>query len=560
MSSQAGAEAALERLLGLGITHFVLCPGSRSAPFAYALRELEVRGDITLHVETDERVAGFIALGLGHASGIPAPVITTSGSAVANLHPATVEAYHGGIPFLALTADRPEYLRNSGANQTTNQVGMLGPNLVNQVSVSAEDIVVEPELVDRALEQVWRGPVHINVAFDNPLHPEAPSFGPAENSTESFTATTELATATAKNRIRVGTFPGPSGTQMKIAERGSGGEGREVLDDRPTVIIAGPGTPYSEVLGRNARGQVPAFAEPAATGRREANAVPAGRIVAEAVSDEIERVIITGHPTLSRPITSLMSRTDIDIISIRTEPVPTDPGRVARTVETMPEVPAQAEWTWRLVRAGQSAHEAGRDFLGDELDALQVAAQVADSGGNWFVGASNVIRDIDLLAGKQTATFFANRGLAGIDGTISSARGMAHHVGPMKVVVGDLTFIHDMGGLVLTADQNEPDLDIVVIDDSGGGIFATLEHGDPRFSNTFDRVFRTAKNLDILVLAKACGWDPVEITSTNELRDVLALPPARRIIRVGCAQEINSVRARRRELTDVMLQAAKRSL
>ncbi|WP_054952529.1 2-succinyl-5-enolpyruvyl-6-hydroxy-3-cyclohexene-1-carboxylic-acid synthase [Flaviflexus massiliensis] len=560
MSSQAGAEAALERLLGLGITHFVLCPGSRSAPFAYALRELEVRGDITLHVETDERVAAFVALGLGHASGIPAPVITTSGSAVANLHPATVEAYHGGIPFVALTADRPEYLRNSGANQTTNQVGMLGPNLVNQLSVSAEDIVADPELVDRALAQVWRGPVHINVAFDNPLHPDAPSFASAENSTESSTATTELATVNTIRGIRVGTFPGPPVSELRTTERGFIGEGREVLDDRATVIIAGPGTPYSEVLGRSARGQVPVFAEPAATERHEANAVPAARIVAEAVSDEIERVIITGHPTLSRPITSLMSRTDIDIISVRTEPVPTDPGRVARMVEAMSEVPAQAEWTRRLVRAGQSAHEAGRDYLGDELDALQVAAQVANSGGNWFVGASNVIRDIDLLAGKQTATFFANRGLAGIDGTMSSARGMAHLLGPMKVVVGDLTFIHDIGGLVLTAGQDEPDLDIVVIDDSGGGIFATLEHGDPRFSNTFDRVFRTAKNLDILMLAKACGWEPVEITSTADLRDVLALPPARRIIRVGCAQDITTVRARRRELTEVMRQAAKRSL
>lgn len=568
MSSQAGAEAALSRLLGLGITHFVLCPGSRSAPFAYALRELEMRGIITLHVETDERVAGFVALGLGKASGIPAPVITTSGSAVANLHPATVEAFHSGVPFIALTADRPEWMRGSGANQTTNQVGMLGPNLVNQIDVSAEDVVEDPELIDRALQDVWRGPVHLNASFENPLHPTEPSF-PVTPEVGSFPAPTGPADDLVAGLIgfKDDSVPVPEGDSEPVLEAGSdlvseveSGLTPSALDNARTVIVAGPGTPYSEVLRRTGHGQVPVLAEPASIERNYAEAIPAARIVADCVNDEIERVVITGHPTLSRPITSLVCRTDIDIISVTTEPVPTDPGRIARTAPVMPDVPDQTAWLKRLSAAGQRAYEAGRSYLGDELDALQVAAQVADAEGNWFVGASNVIRDIDLLAGSPKATFHANRGLAGIDGTMSTARGMAHHLGPMKVVVGDLTFIHDLGGLILTRGQDEPALDIVIIDDSGGGIFATLEHGDPRFSDTFDRVFRTAKNLDIPTLARACGWEPVVVTSTGELREILAAKPAGRVIVVNCAQEIHHVRQRRRELTSIMIEAARQEL
>lgn len=526
MSSQSGAIAVLDRLLAAGVHHFVLCPGSRSAPLAYALRELELHGTISLHVETDERVAGFVALGLGKATGVPAAVITTSGSAVANLHPAAVEAYHSGIPFIALTADRPVSMRGTGANQTTDQVGLLGPGLVGEIDISAEEAAQSPELLDGALNNVWRGPIHINLSFDNPLTPDAPSY---------------------PQPPVAGRFQSPVVPVEPVT-----------LDARPTVIIAGPGTPYSEVLGRAGHGRVPILAEPAANER--AGGIPASRIVAEQFDSLIERVIIVGHPTLSRPITRLMSRGDIEVLSVQTDPVPTDPGRVAETLPVMPRLEPQEEWLEAWRRAGAAAHRAGRDALGTDFDALTASAVIADAQGDWFLGASNIIRDVDLLGGKPRARFHASRGLAGIDGTISTARGMARVLGGMRVAVGDLTFIHDLGGLVLTKGQEEPPLDIVVLDDSGGGIFATLEHGHKRFENTFDRVFRTAKDIDITAAARALGWEGVEVGSVSELTEVLEEQPARRVIRAACERTVDQVRARRDSVSAAMARAVRNTM
>lgn len=523
MSSQAGAIAVLTRLLHSGVTRFVLCPGSRSAPLAYALRELEVGGAISLHVETDERSAGFLALGLGKASGTPSAVITTSGSAVANLHPAAVEAYHGGVPLIALTADRPAAMRGSGANQTTDQVGLLGPGLVGQIDLSAEDIAEQPGLLDGVLERVWRGPVHINLSFDSPLTPERTSFRQSPD---------------------IGQFSTPAAQHEPV-----------FLDDRPTVIVAGPGTPYADILGRTGYGTVPILAEPAAAER--CNGIPAGRIVAQEFDPQIERVITVGHPTLSRLITSLISRTDIEVYAVQNDPVPTDPGGVATILPVMPHLSPQGEWlaTWQA--AGEAAHRAGREVLDEDFDALTASAVIADAEGDWFLGASNIIRDVDLLAGNPVGRFHASRGLAGIDGTMSTARGMSHVLGGMKVAVGDLAFVHDLGGLVLTAGQEEPPLDVVVIDDSGGGIFATLEHGQTRYESAFDRVFRTAKSIDITGAARAFGWQGIEVGSANELADILAQAPARRILRVACERTVDQVRTRRAHVSEVMADAAR---
>lgn len=526
MTAQAGAIAVLDRLLARGIRRFVLCPGSRSAPLAYALRELELHGTITLHVETDERVAGFVALGLAKASDIPAPVITTSGSAVANLHPASIEAYHSGIPFIALSADRPVSMRGSGANQTTDQVGLLGPGLVGQIDLSAEDAAANSAILDSVLDEVWRGPVHINLSFDNPLTPDSTSY-PAPPP--------------------VGAFSEPAVHHEPIT-----------LDDRPTVIIAGPGTPYSQILGRTGHGAVPILAEPAAAERGQG--IAASRIVAGQFDSLIKRVIITGHPTLSRPITALMSRSDIEVFAVENDPVPTDPGRVATTLPVMPRLAPQKEWLQAWQRAGAAAHLAGRQALGDEFDALSVSAAISDAKGHWFLGASNIIRDIDLLAGEPQGTFHASRGLAGIDGTISTARGMAHVLGGIKVAVGDLTFIHDLGGLVLTKGQEEPPLDAVVIDDAGGGIFATLEHGSRRYENTFDRAFRTAKSLDITAAARAFGWEGIDVASLSELNDLLNQPPARRVIRAACERTVEQVRARRDAVSGAMADAVRETM
>lgn len=507
-------------LLGIGVRTIVLAPGSRSAPLAYGAAELEAAGAIDLRVETDERAAAFTALGEAKRAGRPACVITTSGTAVANLHPAMAEAFHSGIPLIALTADRPAELRGTGANQTTWQAGMLGPALAGEIDISAADIAADPFRLEQVLAKVAFGPVHLNVSFAEPLHPDGPVFAD---------------------------IPSPGDAPAPPAEP----EGEE-LDDRPTVIVAGPRGPLApqQVLPR-----VPILAEPAAPERGAEQAIDAGRVVAEAAWDDIERVIISGHPTLSRPITRLISRDDIEVLAIDEIPGPTNPGRIASTIGAMPRLAPQEDWLNRWRAAGTAAVKAGREAVSQRFDPLSAAATVAASRGDWFLGASNVIRDVDLLAAHPRATFHASRGLAGIDGTIATARGMARG-GPMRAAMGDLTFFHDASSLLPTAGQDEPELDLLVIDDGGGGIFASLEHGDPRYERVFDRVFRSRRSGDIAGLGRAAGWEVSEVTSTGELEEVLALPPAHRLILASFDEDTAAVRTRRRELAEHMFTAA----
>ena len=155
----------VEQLVERGLTDVVLCPGSRNAPLSFALAADE---RVILHTRIDERTAGFVALGLARASRRPTAVVTTSGTAAANLHPAVLEAAHAGVPLVALTADRPARLRGTGANQTTDQVRLFGD------AASFADLTApNPDALDAA----WfpGGPVHLNAQFDDPLIPERPN-------------------------------------------------------------------------------------------------------------------------------------------------------------------------------------------------------------------------------------------------------------------------------------------------------------------------------------------------------------------------------------------------
>lgn len=514
MSAEHDARRILEILLGAGIDTFVLAPGSRSAPLAYELAALERAGTITLYVDTDERVAGFRALGLG-MSGVPAPVVTTSGTAVANLHPAVLEAYHGGVPFIALTADRPARMRGTGANQTTDQVGLLGPTLLAQLDIDSSTI----DEIARALPRAARGPIHLNLQFDIPLHP-APGGNPGS--------------------IEVGAWPAPGRAGTPVD-----------LPPARTLVVAGASGPGHVRAGRLAPPGVPIIAEPSAAERSLREAVPAPLAALEVLEPEVERVIVTGHPTLERSVARLLARTDIETIVVDNDPVPTNPvGH--RVVGVMPTIAANEAWTNRWMTVGSAAARAGREFLDGRTDSAGLAASFPIPGPV-VLGASTIIRDVFALDASRR-TFVANRGLAGIDGTISTARGLAHHAGPVTAVVGDLTFAHDIGALLHTTGQAETPIDVVVIDDHGGGIFGVLEHGKPEYSASYDRVFRTAKDLDVLALAEGAGWQGIEVTS---LSDLGREGPAWRVMRVSCPTTPVESRALRHELSRVMVAAAR---
>lgn len=466
MTDQRAVDTArrlIDRLLEMRVTDAVLSPGSRSGPLALAFHAADAQGVIRLHVRVDEREAGFLALGMAKASGRPVPVVTTSGTAVANLHPALLEAKHTGVQLVAVTADRPPRLRGTGANQTTNNPFFL------------RDI----EKLDD-VDELHHGPAHLNLAFDEPL-------------------------------VEV--------VDWQFGQRAHGHWAGEVpgllaLDSGPrTVVVAGDSSgPEARKLAEAAGW--PLLAEPS-SGSRAGSALTSYRLLVDHFSDRIERVVSFGHSTLSRPVTRLLSRQDIDIVHVgtqRTFPVPAGP-RVTFVGEV--SVPGEEHPGWRTewLQADVAVSAVVADELDGStpLDAARAVAAAVPAGGLLFVGASNPIRDLDLVAEPyevgERRLVLANRGLAGIDGTLSSAIGAALGRVSSRALayVGDLTFLHGSNGLLIGPDEPRPDLTIVVASDDGGSIFASLEQGAPEYAGAFERVWATPTGADIGALCAGYG-------------------------------------------------------
>ncbi|WP_149203982.1 2-succinyl-5-enolpyruvyl-6-hydroxy-3-cyclohexene-1-carboxylic-acid synthase [Actinotalea subterranea] len=536
--STVAARVLLQALARLGVAEVVIAPGSRSAPLAHALAEA-ARDDagrdaaaprLTLHVRVDERDAGFLALGLAAGAraagqGRPVAVVTTSGTAVANLHPAVLEASHAGLPLLVLTADRPHELRGTGANQTTDQVGLLAPAVRATLDVPAPTGRAGEErdlraLVSRAVATATGartrdpGPVHVNLAFRDPLVPDGspwPAWTP-EGLTEVVPRTPAAAVA----------------------------HGARLAADLPTVVVAGDGAGPDARRVAEVNGW-PLLAEPSSGARGGPAAVPAYRLLLgePGLGAAVRRVVVLGRPTLSRPVQGLLARPDVESLVVAPEGSAwPDAARNASTVVAdLPpelltgELAAPTAWldVWR--RAGSAAAAAVRDVLRDAeaLTGPAVAAEVAghaSAGDVLVVGSSNPVRDLDLVADwQEPPLILANRGLAGIDGTVSTAAGVALALGrPVRAYVGDLTFLHDVGGLLVPSLERRPDLQVVVANDDGGSIFATLEHGDDAHAHAFERVFGTPHGADLGPLCAGYGVPHTRAATLDELRAALADP------------------------------------
>jgi 2-succinyl-5-enolpyruvyl-6-hydroxy-3-cyclohexene-1-carboxylate synthase len=504
--STAVSVATIVALRRAGVSDVVLAPGSRSAALAIALHQADSEGLFRLHVRIDERTAGFLALGLAKGGHRPVAVVTTSGTAVANLHPAVLEATHVGEQILILSADRPAALRGTGANQTTEQVGIFGPR-VPCVDVAPGDVDAIESAV--AMMRGRRGPLHVNLQFAEPLLPERlPLALPGEARAEvDVPARPQFARPDGSVRLP----PGPR-----------------------TVVVAGDDAgPPARILAQDANW--PLLAEPTSGARTGSHAIRTYRLVLGSdLASRIERVIVTGHPTLSRPVTRLISRSDIEVISVRAaSDICTDPGHVARHVDAMPTPDGRDpdEWvdSWRaadrVLAAAVDELAAGPDGM-----PLRVAAQVAaaiDPGGLLVVGSSQPVRDLDVMAppyeAGQRRLVIGNRGLAGIDGIVSTAIGAALGRQSSRSVayLGDLTFLHDANGLVIGPAEARPDLTIVVANDDGGAIFMTLEQGHPRYAGAFERVFGTPHGVSVRALCEATRTPYEQVESSDDLRSLL---------------------------------------
>ncbi|MDF2144519.1 2-succinyl-5-enolpyruvyl-6-hydroxy-3-cyclohexene-1-carboxylic-acid synthase [Knoellia sp. p5-6-4] len=525
--STALATVLVDELVRCGVREAVLCPGSRSAPLAYALQEADRGGRLRLHVRVDERSAGFLALGLAKVTRTPAAVVTTSGTAVANLHPAVLEAHHGQVPLLVLSADRPPELRGTGANQTTTQVGMFG---------SATRWAQELGAPERRLGQVssWRssvcravaasrgrpggvpGPVHLNVPLREPLVPTADGVWPDE----------------LEGR--------PDGAPWVEVLTSAPGHSRP-LDPLPrTVVVVGdlpePGLAETAITWARESGW-PVVAEPFGAGAE--GVVPHGPLllgVESWLADNLpERVVTVGRITLARPVARLLRRQGVRVEAVAASPEWADPGHVVSAVHGLGvlhhPVPCEdPRWTKAWREAGDAlAAAVARAGLPwpTGLAVAQAVLGAVPHGSLLFVGSSNAVRDLDLSGDRTSrAAVVANRGLAGIDGCVSTAVGVALAAGaPTYALLGDLTFLHDANGLLVGPHEPQPDLTLVVANDDGGGIFTLLEPGQPERADDFERVFGTPTGTHLAALCAAHGVAHQKVESRDALVAAVAQRP-----------------------------------
>ena len=527
MPSVDTASAILESLDALGVTHVLYCPGSRSAPFAYALEAGSFGGDARPIL--DERSAGFAAVGLARTGALPA-IVVTSGTAVAELAPAVLEASHARLPLLVLSADRPGELRGVGASQATDQAGFFGTHV--RASIDLEPQEASPSLVGHLTRAVAAacgapsgtpGPVQVNVAFRDPLTPVRPASAAGNEAGASFVPRPTRVLRSLATPERWEDVVGPADAGLIVAGEGASPRARE----------------WSEASG------FPLLAEPASGAWSGGGVTPLEQtLVASSLGREVDAVVVTGRPTLSRPIQALLARPDVRVVVVDPHAPWVDiSGNASVVVADLeparePIRAAQAEWAARVREAARDAGERIESLLaaGSGRTMLDLARAVAAStSGPLVLGASNPVRAFDLAVPTlEGRVVHSNRGQAGIDGTIATAVGICLGSGyageasapareRVTAVMGDLTACHDASSLALAA-AARAHLDIVVADDGGGGIFATLEHGRATSPEAYDRWFGLAQSVDYEALAAAYGVAFARADEPQELESLLAQP------------------------------------
>ena len=510
MDSPAIARTVVEELLAAGITDVVVCPGSRSAPLALTLADAERRGLVRLHVRIDERSGAYLALGLARGSGRPVAVVTTSGTAAVNLHSAIVEAAYSGVPLVAVTADRPGDVRGSGANQTIDQRGIYGVDVVTWADLEGMSESATRAAVASALDLAMNqpGPIHLNVPFAEPL------VAAGQHSIEPVVVRAVVAPAPAMSAALDGLVP----PGLNLAHG---------------LLIAGD---FDDEVAREAAGRLatamgwPIISEPSSNLSAHPQALRHGPLIMKRFAPEV--IVTVGRVGLHRPETAALTAVPVHIaVDVAPRLGRVDPaGTAAAIVESVPE-PASANdpaWLEQWASADAMAAAAVDGLLSDdELTGPVVARLVAQETTDddlLVIGASWPVRHVSLYAGPLRAHCIGNRGTSGIDGVISTAWGVAltRSGGTTYALVGDLTSIYDRNGLLAAPTEQLPRLTYVVIDNDGGGIFSMLEQGAPDFARDFERVFGTPHGGDLGALLAAPRISVESVDSVVGLRSALS--------------------------------------
>ncbi len=538
-----------------GIRHAVVCPGSRSTPLALALA---AQPGISVHVRLDERSAGFTGVGIGLATGTPAVILTTSGTAAAEMHAAVVEADLARVPLVVCTADRPPELRDVGAPQTIDQTHLYGRSV---------RWFADPGVPVDATRSTWRslaarvaaeslhapdgpGPVHLNLPFREPLLGNADAAGgvaPGRPDGEPWHGVANGRQACDETWLSARTASGPlrSGTRGLIVAGAGCGDPASVsalgaalgwpilADPRSGLARGGPG-----VIGgadgilrseRFADGHLP-----------ECIVMLGERWVSKVVNGFLSRALRAGaHGMVVDP----WGRWS-DPEGLATEFVRADPTLAAHRMASLvneqasgssPTPATDNPWLARWQEAEERTQKAidaafaATDDMTEPVLARRLFASLPDDA-TLVVSSSMPIRDLEAFAGRREhpARVVANRGANGIDGVVSTAVGVALATpGPTVALVGDLAFLHDASALVGSA-GGDVGLTVVVADNGGGGIFSFLEPASVLDATTFDTLFGTPQGPDPAEVASGFGW-PVDDLGARSGAEGLDEAVARRV-------------------------------
>jgi 2-succinyl-5-enolpyruvyl-6-hydroxy-3-cyclohexene-1-carboxylate synthase len=532
----------VDEWLRSGVTDAVVAPGSRSTPLALALADAP---DMRVHVVHDERSASFTALGLGLATGRPAVVLCTSGTAATHFHGAVVEAHLSAVPMVVCTADRPPELWDVGAPQTIDQTGLYG---------SAVRWFCEPGVPDDAAAPSWRslasrgvaeacgwsgrpGPVHYNLSFRDPLVGQPGELPPGRSDGRPWHETAPpVSTAPDVTELA---------SRMAVAD-GVIVAGRGVSD--PTAVVD-----LAERLGW------PLLADHRSGCRSPGRSIAYADLLLRTEAFVRRRpafVLRFGQPPASKVVGQWLAGSDAETIAAVPDARWIDPERIAARV--LPERGVAAAMLSGLGPGDPASREAATwtaaDQLVDELLDREltgrsqptepgVARAVVDavpSGGSLVVASSMPMRDVEWFGrARADIDVFANRGANGIDGVTSTAAGVALAGRPTVCLLGDIAFLHDSAALTALSDRTI-DLTLVVVDNDGGGIFSFLPQADSLDPARFEQLFGTPHGTDLPALAAAHGI-PASAWGEDNLQ-----PDGVRVVVVGTDRVAN--RAVHREL------------
>lgn len=555
---QAGwAQWLIDALVASGVRRVVVSPGSRSTPLVQAIARAEGEGRMTSTVVVDERSAGFFALGQIRATGEPSLLVCTSGTAGAHYLPAVVESGQARLPLIVLTADRPFELRGRGASQTIDQAGMFGRFVRKFIEVGPAD--PDPRAVDGLLRTAWLavhaaswpepGPVHLNLGLRKPLEPAG------ERDAELEALHHRVADALGRG------LPAAVRATMHVASPALDEAADRIRRAHRGVVLLGPTglfeAPDADAVSSFARASgFPVLAEATSQHRF-------GKLAVESVCDVFEPlfgsdsflsshapdlVVHVGEVPVGRAVGSWLAASGVERILIAGQATSEafnqaaqilvgDAGStlVALADRLSDDGSIDGAWARSLAEAADTASEIVDAYLtGGLRDALaqgtavRLAVQAVPQGGLLMLGNSMPVRDVDLYCRSATRDIgvLSQRGAAGIDGLISGAIGAAAASRrPTVLLLGDVSFQHDVGGLALSSESTDAGVPVVVvvIQNGGGRLFELLPMRDqPGFEATFERFFLTPPVLDIGQAARAFDVRSHRVTEQGALAESLA--------------------------------------